>query len=40
MNGLSNESVVVHSNLDWVQDLESHKSVTGYFTLMAYRIIS
>jgi len=40
MNGLSNESVVVHSNSDWVQDLESHKSVTGYFTLMAYRIIS
>jgi len=33
--GLSNESIVAHSDLDWAQDPESCKSVTGYFTLMA-----
>ena len=32
---LSNESIVAHSNSDWVQDPELHKSVTDYFTLMA-----
>jgi len=36
---LSNESVVA-SDLDWVQDLESCKSMTGYFTLMAYEVTS
>jgi len=39
-NRLSNESVVVHSDSDWVQDSESHKSVTGYFTLIAHKVIS
>ena len=31
-DGLSNKSVVVHSNSDWIQDSESCKSVTGYLT--------
>jgi len=39
-NGLSNESVIAHSNSDWAQDPESHKSVTGYFTLMAHGVTS
>jgi len=39
-NGLSNESVVIYSDLDWAQDLESCKSVTDYFTLMAHRVTS
>ena len=38
-NELSNESVVAHSNSDQKQDLESCKSVTGYFTLIAHGII-
>jgi len=38
-NRLTNESVVVYSDSDWVQDPESYKSVTGYFTLMAYGVI-
>jgi len=37
---LSNESVVVHSDLDWAQDPESNKSVTGYFTLIAHGVTS
>jgi len=36
---LSNESIVAHSNSDWVQDPELHKSVTDYFTLMAQGVI-
>ena len=38
-DGLSNESIVVHSNSDWAQDPESYKSITGYFTLMAQKVI-
>ena len=34
-DGLSNESIVAHSDSVWAQDPELHKSVTGYFTLMA-----
>ena len=37
---LSNKSVIVHSDLDWAQDPELHKSVTGYFTLIAHRVTS
>ena len=37
-NRLSNESVIAYSALDWTQDSESCKSMTGYFTLMAYRV--
>ena len=37
-NELSNKSVIAHSDSDWAQDLESCKSVTGYITLMAYRV--
>ena len=36
---LSNESIVAHSNSDWVQDPELHKSVTDYFTLMVQGVI-
>ena len=39
-NKLSNESIVAHSNSDWAQDPESHKFMTGYFTLMAHEITS
>jgi len=39
-DGLSNKSVVAYSDSDWAQDSESHKSVTGYFTLMAYGVTS
>ena len=38
-NRLSNESIIVHSDLDWTSDLELYKSMTGYFTLMACEII-
>jgi len=37
-DGLSNKSVVAHSDLDWIQNPESCKSVTGYFTLMTCRV--
>ena len=37
---LSNKSIVAYSDSDWAQDLESHKYVTGYFTLMAWGVIS
>jgi len=37
-NRLSNESVVTHSDLNWAQDSESHKSVTSYFTLIAHEV--
>ena len=37
---LSNESVVAYSDSDWVQDLELHKSMTGYFTLIAHGVTS
>ena len=37
-NRLNNESVITHSDLDWAQDSESHKSVTSYFTLMAHEV--
>jgi len=37
-NRFSNEFVVAYFNLDWAQDSESYKSITGYFTLMAYGI--
>ena len=36
---LSNESIVTHSDSDWVQDPESCKSVTSYFTLIAQEVI-
>jgi len=39
-NKLSNKSVVAYSNSDWVQDSKSHKSVTGYFTLIACGVTS
>ena len=39
-DGLSNESVIAHSDLDWTQDPESHKSITGYFTLMTHGVTS
>ena len=29
---------MVYFNLDWAQDLKSHKSVTGYFTLMTHKV--
>ena len=32
--------MVAHSNLDWAQDLELHKSVTGYLTLIAQEVTS
>jgi len=35
---LSNKSIIAHSDSDWTQDPESHKSVTGYFTLIAHRV--
>jgi len=38
-NKLSNKFVITHSDSDWAQDLESCKSVTGYVTLMAHRVI-
>ena len=31
---------MAHSDSDWVQDPELCKSMTGYFTLMAYRVTS
>jgi len=34
---LRNESVITYSDSGWAQ---AHKSVTGYFTLIAYRVIS
>jgi len=37
-NRLSNKSVAAYSNSDWAQDLESYKSMTDYFILIAYRI--
>jgi len=39
-NKLNNEFIVAYSNSDWAQDLESHKFMTGYFTLMAHEITS
>ena len=39
-DGFSNESVVAYSNSDWAQDPESYKSMTSYFTLLAYGVIS
>ena len=30
---------MIHFNLYWAQDPESYKSVTSYFTLIAYRVI-
>ena len=36
---LSNKSVVVYSDSDWVQDPESCKSMTSYFTLITYEVI-
>ncbi len=35
---LSNKYIVAYSNSDWVQDLESCKSMTGYFTLITYKV--
>ena len=37
-NRLSDKSVVVHSNLDWAQDLKSCKSITGDFILIACKV--
>ena len=34
-DGLSNESIVAHSDLDWIQDSKSCKYMTSYFTLIA-----
>ena len=39
-DGLNNKSVVAYSNSDWVQDSELCKSMTVYFTLMAYGVTS
>jgi len=39
-NRLSNESVVVHFDSDWVQDPESYQFMTGYFNLIAHKVIS
>ena len=36
--GLSNKSIIAYSNLDWAQDPELHKFMTGYFTLMAQEV--
>jgi len=36
---LSNKSVVIYSDLDWAQDPESYKYMTGYFILIAHRVI-
>jgi len=38
-DGLSNESIVAYSDLDWAQDPELCKSMTGYFTLIAHGVI-
>ena len=37
---LSNKSVVAHSNSERAQDSKSHKFMTDYFTLIAYKVIS
>ena len=37
---LSNESIITYSDSDWAQDPESCKSVIGYFTLIAHKVIS
>ena len=37
---LSNKSVIAHFNSDWAQDSKSHKFITDYFTLIAYKVIS
>jgi len=39
-DGLDNKSIIAHSDSDWAQDLESCKSVTSYFTLMAQEVTS
>jgi len=39
-DGLNNKSVVAYSNSDWVQDPELCKSMTVYFTLIAYEVTS
>jgi len=31
-------TVVAHSDLNWAQDLEFHKSVTSYFILLAHEV--
>ena len=36
---LSNKSVVTYSGSDWAEDPESCKYMTGYFTLIAHRVI-
>jgi len=38
-NRLSNMSIVAYSDSDWIQDPESYKSITGYFTLIACGVI-
>ena len=37
---LSNKSIVAYSNSDWAQDPKLCKSMTSYFILMAYGVIS
>ena len=37
-NELNIKSVIAHSDSDWIQDPESHKSVTGYFILITYKV--
>ena len=37
-NELNIKSVIAHSDSDWIQDSESHKSVTGYFILITYKV--
>ena len=36
---LSKKSVVIYSDSDQAQDPESRKYMTGYFTLIAYKVI-
>ena len=36
---LSNKSVMIYSDLDWAEDPESCRYMTGYFTLIAHRVI-
>jgi len=39
-DGLSNKSIIIHSNSEWAQDSESHKSLTSYFILISHRVTS
>ena len=36
---LSNKSVMIYSDLDWAEDPESCRYMTGYFTLIVHRVI-